>query len=103
MFHHKWKSLYAKEIRNVYSKTLFETRAERMVSNLLFLNFLLYFLPSVTQAALCEDISGHWVNKLGSEVVIDHLQSGVLRGKYYTAVSSTRGELPGHEIVGRLF
>jgi hypothetical protein len=77
--------------------------SEIMMSNLLFLNFLLYFIPSLTQAASCEDISGRWVNQLGSEVDIDHLQSGVLRGKYYTSVSSTGGKLAGHDIFGMLF
>ncbi len=74
-----------------------------MLLNLLFFTFFLYFTPCVTQAALCEDISGRWVNQLGSEVVIDHLQSGVLHGKYYTAVTTTSGKLAGHDIVGRLF
>ena len=69
--------------------------------NLLFFNVLLYIIPSRSRAAVCEDISGRWVNDLGSEVVIDHLQSGVLNGKYYTAVSSTSGKLSGHDIVGR--
>ena len=68
---------------------------------LLFFYFLLYIIPSPTQAAVCEDITGRWVNDLGSEVVIDHLQSGVLNGKYYTAVSSTSGKLSAHDIVGR--
>ena len=72
-----------------------------MKINVLFLHFLFNFTPTVTHAALCEDITGRWINKLGSELDIDHLQTGLFHGKYYTAVSSTRGKLPGHNIVGR--
>ena len=73
-----------------------------MKLNVLFLHFLFNFIPTVTYAALCEDITGRWINKLGSELDIDHLQTGLLRGVYYTAVSSARGKLPGHDIVGTL-
>lgn len=73
-----------------------------MKANLFFVNALLYFISTDTEAALCEDISGRWVNiKLGSEVEFEHLQHGVLRGKYYTAVSSSGKKLPGHAVMGK--
>ncbi|XP_028398509.1 uncharacterized protein LOC114522087 [Dendronephthya gigantea] len=73
-----------------------------MLSSLVVFSFLLCLTLDVSQAKLCRDISGRWVNKLGSEVVLDHLQSGVLQGQYYTAVSVSAGKLLGHDILGTL-
>lgn len=88
---------------NTLNTQLYEFElCERMQSSVVVFCFLLYVNLDVSQAELCADISGRWINKLGSEVVIDHLQSGVLRGHYYTAVSSSRGKLRGHVILGML-
>ena len=72
-----------------------------MISSVLFFNLLLYVTPYVSLAAPCEDISGRWISKLGALLEIDHLQNGVIRGRYYKPVGSSRGESRAHDIVGR--
>ncbi|XP_046848811.1 uncharacterized protein LOC124442356 isoform X1 [Xenia sp. Carnegie-2017] len=53
-------------------------------------------------SSLCEDITGRWRNQLASEVIIYHLPTGEIHGRYYTTVSSKNTALPSHKIVGAL-
>jgi Avidin family len=47
------------------------------------------------------ELSGTWVNQLGSKVTLDALEDGTLQGFYHTAVSSANKPLPGTPITGR--
>ncbi len=43
------------------------------------------------KAENCEDLSGTWYNELGSEMIVNHTETGELSGEYRTAVERQPG------------